>query len=71
MASTLSILERAKLFVKLYYETKFISEEKLIKKLKFKKQKNLMINEQTLPSKNQLINILKNELHLNYSFFDC
>lgn len=62
----LTLLQRAKLFVKLYYQESKSSRNKGIKNVKFKKGSNQIISEHTLPTKNQLIKILKEQLHMDY-----
>eukprot|EP00347_Sterkiella_histriomuscorum_P010411 403376406 len=60
----ISLIERAKLFVKLKYSEKdFISE---IRAIKFKQTVNNMISNNLLPKKSTLIQICKEELQIDY-----
>jgi len=65
-------MQRAKLFVKLRYQQhRLFKAKELVRAVKFKRQSNVMINESTLPTKSQLIKVLKEELHLDYRLFEA
>ncbi|TNV74091.1 hypothetical protein FGO68_gene13547 [Halteria grandinella] len=65
----LSLLQRAKLFVKLIYSQKCKTLKETVRNIKFKKQSNVFISDSTLPNKSQLIKIVKDELFLDYRQF--
>lgn len=65
----LSLMQRAKLFVKLYYQAKCKRIKDSVRNLKFKKQPNVTINEATLPTKTQLIKILREDLFVEHQEF--
>ena len=62
------MMQRAKLFVKLKYSegSKSMSLKDKVRAVKFKRQSNVMINEQSLPTKSMLIKIAKEELFVDY-----
>ncbi|CDW89905.1 UNKNOWN [Stylonychia lemnae] len=63
----LTLLQRAKLFVKLKYsDSDLISS---IKEIKFKRTSNVLINDSILPSKLALIKICKEKLQIDYRCF--
>lgn len=68
----LTLMQRAKLFVKLRYQRhRLFKAMELVRAVKFKRQSNVMINESTLPTKGQLIKILKEELYLDYRLLEA
>ena len=62
-------MQRAKLFVKLKYSHANTNIKEKVRSIKFKKLSNVMINDQTLPTKGQLIKILKEQLFVDYRSF--
>jgi hypothetical protein len=64
-------MQRAKLFVKLNYQAERagMSLKEKVRTIKFKRQSNILINDNTLPTKSQLIKICKERLFIDYREF--